>query len=136
MYIVIIGCGRTGSNLAGLLSQKGHDVVVLDKDTYSFNKLPVEYSGFKVEGDTLEHDVLKNAKINTADIIVVTTGDDRINYMVTQMAREIFKVPKVMVRIVDPENTYMFEDLASVETFSPINLLVDSFIKKIERIEG
>src|SRR6056297_52932 len=111
MYIVIIGCGRTGSNLAGLLSQKGHDVVVVDKDEHRFNKLPVEYSGFKVEGDTLEHEVLKNAKIGTADIIVITTGNDRINYMVTQMAREIFEVPMVMVRIVDPEKKDMFEGL-------------------------
>ena len=136
MYIVIVGCGRTGSNLAGLLSQEGHDVVVVDKDKNRFNKLPVEYSGFKVEGDTLEHEVLKNAKIDKADMIVITTGNDRINYMVTQMAREIFEVPLIMVRIIDPDKKDMFEDLSSVHTFSPINLLVDSFIEKIERIEG
>ncbi len=136
MFIVIIGCGRTGSKLAGLLSQEGHDVVVVDKNKDRFNKLPVEYSGFKVEGDTLEHEVLKNAKIETADLIVITTGNDKINYMVTQMAKEIFEVPVIMVRIIDPDKEEMFAELPTVETFSPINLLVDSFIEKIDGIEG
>ncbi len=136
MYIVIIGCGRTGSKLAGLLSQKGNDVVVIDKDVSRLEALPVEYSGFRVEGDALEQEVLKQAKVEKVDAVVITTGNDKVNYMVAQLARVIFNVPKVLVRVVNPEKVNLFQNDHIIETLSPISLLVDEFAAKIERDEG
>ncbi|MFW6007240.1 MAG: potassium channel family protein [Halanaerobiales bacterium] len=136
MYIVIIGCGRTGSRLAGVLSSKEHDVVVVDKNKENFKDLSTEFSGFTVEGDGLEYDILKNAGITKADILVLTTGDDNINYMITQISRKIYDVPSILVRIIEPKKEKMFHDISRVTTLSPISLLVDSFINKIERIEG
>lgn len=136
MYIVIIGCGRTGSRLGGLLSETGHDVVVIDNNEKNFSKLPVAFSGFRIEGDAMEHEVLEEAKLAQSDIIAITTGDDRINFMIAQLADKIFNVARIFVRLVDPAKENMFVDIPSVEIFSPINLLVDSFVSKIERIEG
>lgn len=136
MYIVIIGCGRTGSQLAGILSGKGHDVVVVDKNKENFNDLSTEFSGFTVEGDGLEYDVLENAGIDKADILLLTTGDDNTNYMITQIGRQIYDVSSILVRIVEPTKEKMYRDISRVEILSPVSLLVDTFINKIERIEG
>jgi trk system potassium uptake protein TrkA len=136
MYIVVIGCGRTGSKLAGLLSEKGNDVVVIDKDITRLEALPVEYSGFRVEGDALEQEVLKQAKVEQADFIVITTGNDKVNYMVAQLTRVIFRVSKILVRVVNPEKVNLFKNDPAIETLSPISLLVDEFVAKIERDEG
>jgi len=51
MFIVIIGCGRTGSRLAGHLSSAGHDLVVVDQNEETFQDLPVEFSGFEITGN-------------------------------------------------------------------------------------
>jgi trk system potassium uptake protein TrkA len=136
MYIVIIGSGRTGSSLAGLLSGEGHEVVVVDKNNKKFKNLPVKFSGFTVEGDGMEHDVLKNAKIDQAEVLVITTGNDNINYMIAQLAQEIFEVSTILVRVIDPDKKAMFEEISAVQTFSQINLLVGAFSDNIKRIEG
>ncbi len=132
MYVVIIGSGRTGSRLAGLLSKKGHDVVVIDQNNRQFRRLPVEFSGFKVEGDALEHEILDKAKMQNADIIVVTTGNDKVNYMVAQMARILYSVSSVLVRVIDPEKEELFVEDEGIETFSPLSLLVNDFIDRIK----
>lgn len=132
MYVVIIGCGRAGSKLAGLLSEQGHDVVIIDKDAEQFSRLPITFSGFKVEGDAFEQEVLRNAKIDQADKVVIITGSDKVNYMITQIARFKFKVPEVLVRVIDPEKAKLFEKDPVVKTLSPLSLLVDEFAARIE----
>ena len=131
MFIVIIGSGRTGSLLAGNLSRSGHEVVVVEKNTESFNLLPVDFSGFQIEGNAMENEVLKEAKLGSADLAIITTGNDQINYLIMQMAVEIFDVPKVMVRIINPDAESMYEKVKRVEIFSQISLLADNMIEKI-----
>ena len=136
MYIVIIGSGRTGSKLAGVLSKNGHEVVVIDKDNQKFKKLSIEFSGFTIEGDALEHEILRKAKLEKAELAVVTTDNDKVNYMLAQMAKEIFDVNKILVRVIDPEREKMLVDVDGIETFSPISLLVDAFENRIKKVEG
>lgn len=133
MYIVVIGSGRTGSKLSSVLSKNGHEVVVIDKKNSKFRKLSVEFSGFTIEGDALEHDILKKAKLDKADMAVITTGNDKVNYMLAHMSRDIFGVKKTLVRIIDPEREKMLVDTAGIETFSPITLLVNAFVNRIEK---
>jgi len=131
MFIVIIGSGRTGSLLAGNLSRLGNEVVVIEKNAESFNLLPVDFSGFQIEGNAMENEVLKEAKLGSADLVIITTGNDQINYLVMQMAVEIFDVPKVMVRIINPDAENMYNKIKRVEIFSQISLLADNMIEKI-----
>ena len=136
MYIVIIGSGRTGSKLAGVLSKNGHEVVVIDKDNQKFKKLSIEFSGFTIEGDALEHEILRKAKLEKAELAVVTTDNDKVNYMLAQMAKNIFNVNKTLVRIIDPEREKMLAGVENIETFSPLSLLVEAFGKRIKKVEG
>ncbi len=132
MYVVVVGCGRAGSKLAGLLSEKGHDVVIIDRDAEQFARLPITFSGFKVEGDAFEQEVLKTAKMDQADKVIIITGSDKVNYMVTQLARHTFQVPEVLVRVIDPEKARLFEKDPAVMTLSPLSLLVDEFADRVE----
>lgn len=132
MYIVVIGSGKTGSKLAGLLSEKGHDVVIIDRDVEQLAGLPITFSGFKVEGDALEQEVLKTAKMEQAEKVIITTGNDKVNYMITQIARIKFKVPTVLVRVINPEKVKLFEKDPAVITLSPLSLLVHEFIDRID----
>ncbi|MFW6001286.1 MAG: potassium channel family protein [Halanaerobium sp.] len=133
MFIVIVGSGRTGSLLAGSLSRSGHEVVVVEKNAASFSMLPVDFSGFQIEGNAMENEVLKKAKIESADLIVVTTGNDQVNYLITQIAKQNFDVPRIMVRTINPYVEDMYKNDDRVEIFSQISLLVDNIIKKIDQ---
>ena len=130
MYLLVIGCGRTGSALASLLSKKGADVVVVDSDKSAFKRLSPEFTGFTILGDATEIEVLKEAKIAKTDLVVVTTDDDNINAMVAQIAKELYEIDKVVVRIIDPQKEVIYQGL-DVLTMSPTELLVDDLMAKI-----
>lgn len=103
LYIIVIGCGRLGSFLANRLSNKGNSVVVIDVNANSFDSLMADqYSGFTVEGDAAELSVLRQAKIDKADVVIGATHDENLNIMAGQIAKNNFNVPKVLVRILDP----------------------------------
>jgi trk system potassium uptake protein TrkA len=101
-FVLVIGCGRLGSYLANMLSQQGASVVVVDCEEKAFEALSAEYSGFKVEGDATELGVLKQARMAQADIVIGATHEDNVNMMIGQVARNIFHVPRVMVRVLEP----------------------------------
>ena len=126
-FIIIVGCGRLGSFLANALSLRGHSVVVIDNNSKSFDTLSVEFSGFKVEGDATEFAVLKQGKIDKADLLVATTREDNINIMVAQIAKKFFHVPKVVARVFEPEREKFYRDLG-IEIVCPIVLAGKAFL--------
>ncbi len=121
LFIVVIGCGRLGAYLANRLSGQGCSVVVIDQHQAAFDGLTVEFGGFRVEGDCTEVAVLKQAKIERADIVVATTNEDNINLMVAQIARQVFKVPRVIARVYQPERETVYR-VMGIETICPTTL--------------
>jgi len=130
LYIVIVGCGRLGSFLANKLSRDGHSVVILDIDKSKFENLSAEFSGFTIEGDAIESAVLKQAKIDKADAMISVTREDNANLMISQIAKKIYKVPKVMARIFDLKREEVFRQLG-IETISSISIAGDVFLRSI-----
>ena len=118
MKIVIMGCGRVGGRLAGLLEEAGHDVAVLDMDSYSFRWLPANFRGKALVGDGTNEEVLRKVGIEEADAFVSVTQGDNRNVMAAQIAKNIFNVPKVVSRIYDPLREEMYHELG-LETISP-----------------
>ena len=131
LYIIIVGCGRLGSYVANKLSRDGHSVVAIDIDESAFNALSTEYSGFRVEGDITEFAVLKQVKVDKADMLIATTREDNINLMVAQIAKEIFHVPRVMARVFDPRRGEIYSDLG-IETICPTSIAGDAFLERLE----
>jgi len=126
-YVVVVGCGRLGSLLAGMLSRAGSGVVVIDRREESFARLAPEFSGFRLHGDATEREVLRGAKIDQADCLLATTENDNVNLMVAQVARTVYEVPKVVARIDDPRREAIYRELG-IETVSSTNLTAEAFL--------
>ncbi|MFH1655160.1 MAG: TrkA family potassium uptake protein [Candidatus Omnitrophota bacterium] len=111
MHIIIIGCGRVGAELAGLLASQGHNIVIVDKDPNSFNRLGAGFNGITLTGNGFTPDVLKQAGVEKADAFCAVTNGDNTNILASQMAKKIFNVPKVVTRIYDPQRAQIFKEL-------------------------
>ncbi len=108
MNVVVVGCGRVGSQLATLLSVEGHNVVVIDKDPESFKRLGTIFNGVTIRGLGFDEDVLEEAGVREADAFAAVTNLDNTNLMAAEVARKIFGVPHVVARLYNPvrERTY------------------------------
>jgi trk system potassium uptake protein TrkA len=132
MKVVIMGCGRAGARLAGLLDIEGHSVTILDIDAYSFRRLPPDFTGTALVGNGIDEDSLKRAGIEEADAFVALTQGDNRNIMAAQIAKHIFNVPKVVCRIYDPLRRELFNSL-EIEALSPTTIFAQMLKEKIER---
>lgn len=109
MRIIVVGCGRTGALLAQSLSQKGHQVVVVDNDPSRFWRLGPEFRGRTVEGVGFDREVLIRAGIEEADAVAVVTDDDMTNLIVAHAARQHFHVANVVARLFDPDRAVLYQ---------------------------
>jgi len=131
MNVVIMGCGRVGARLAGLLDADGHSVTVLDTDAYSFRRLPANFGGTALIGNGLDQEVLKRAGIEEADAFVAVTQGDNRNVMAAQIAKHIFNVPKITCRIYDPLRRDLYQTLG-LEAISPTTVFAQMLKEKLE----
>jgi len=131
MKVVIMGCGRVGAQLAGLLDADGHSVTILDTDAYSFRRLPSKFGGTALIGNGINEEALKRAGIEEADAFVAVTQGDNRNVMATQIAKHIFNVPRVICRIYDPLRQELYSTLG-LETFSPTTIFAQILKEKLE----
>jgi trk system potassium uptake protein TrkA len=111
MYVIIVGCGRVGAELAKLLSNEGHDVVVIDKNSAAFNRLGGTFNGLTLLGSGFDPDLLKEAGIGKANAFCALTNGDNTNLVSAQVAKKIFAVPKVIARVYDPERARIYQSL-------------------------
>jgi trk system potassium uptake protein TrkA len=102
MYVIVVGCGRVGSELAHRLFRQGHEVAVVDESGASFRNLHPDYRGRTIEGSVLSEEVLRRAEISRADGLAAVTNSDTVNAVVGHAAREVFGVRNVVVRNFDP----------------------------------
>ncbi|MGE5279188.1 MAG: potassium channel family protein [Deltaproteobacteria bacterium] len=111
MYVIVVGCGRVGGQVATLLSTEGHNVVVIDKDAAAFKRLGRAFNGATLVGNGYELDVLKEAGVEKADVLCSLTDGDNTNIMTSQVARKIFRVPRVIARVYDSARAHIYESL-------------------------
>lgn len=135
MYIIIIGCGRLGSNLAKILSDDGHDVCIVDRDTDRLNTLGSGFNGQRIKGIEFDSDNLIEAGIKHADALLAITSDDNINITVSLIAEKIYTIPKIFARVNDPGKVFIY-NMLNIKTINPIQseiellkgkLLVDKY---------
>lgn len=103
MHVIIGGCGRVGAQIADRLSAEGHDVVILDADGSSFDRIGAAFNGETMVADVTDKDALQRAGIERADGFVATTSLDNANLMSVQIARELFGVQRTVARLFNPE---------------------------------
>jgi len=111
MYVIIAGCGRVGAELAKLLSGEGHDVVIIDKSRESFSRLGDTFNGLTMVGNGFDLALLKQVGIEKADAFCAVTNGDNTNLISAQVAKKIFRVPKVFARVYDPQRAHIYAAL-------------------------
>ena len=109
MNIIIVGCGRVGSRLAMLFSERKDDVIVIDTVPAAFSSLGRNYEGRTIVGVGFDEDTLIGAGVEECDVLVAATDNDNTNLMISEVGRKLFEVPHVLARLYNPdrENAYM-----------------------------
>lgn len=130
MYIIIVGCGKVGSELARLLADSGHNVVAIDKDPASFQRLGADFNGLTLTGNGFDVDLLKEAGIEQADAFCTVTDNDNANIMSGQVAKKIFHIPKVITRINDVQYAHIYKELG-IDIVNSTTLLASLIRNKI-----
>jgi len=124
--VLIVGCGRLGSTIANKCASEGKNVMVIDKDETEFELLSEKFSGYKIIGDATDLSVLEEAYITSAKEIIVATGNDNVNIFVAHIARKIYNVPFIYVRLDNPENEVLVKG-RNIKAIYPFELSLDKF---------
>lgn len=112
MFITIVGGGKVGTFLAKTFSQRGHSIVLVEKDEKIASKVAEEYEKILVVGgDGCDPEVLRDAHIEKANVLVAVTGDDEDNLIICQLAKDTFLIPRVIARVNNPRNEKTFQTL-------------------------
>lgn len=125
MNVLVVGCGRLGTRLAGILDEHGHDVAVIDSNPDAFRNLSEHFSGITIVGMPMDMKVLRNAGVENCDAMAVVTPDDNLNITVSQIARKFFGVKNVVARISDPAREKVFKSFG-LKTVCPTKLASDA----------
>jgi trk system potassium uptake protein TrkA len=111
VHVLIMGCGRVGSELSHALGKNNHDVVVIDKRQEAFYRYPPGDHARQIVGLGFDRDVLEEAGIRDADAFIAVSSGDNSNIVSARVALEHYHVGKVIARIYDPRRAEIYERL-------------------------
>lgn len=130
MHVVVVGCGRVGSELAGLLEKQGHTVAIIDKRKEAFRRLPTGFGGYRIVGFGFDRDTLVEAGIEDAGALAAVTSGDNSNIMSARVARETFEVERVVARIYDPRRAAIYQRLG-IPTVATVAWTTDQVVRRL-----
>ncbi len=109
MNILIVGGGKVGTSLVDMLSVQGHQVTIIEMHDAVFTKMQRTVKNARpVHGDGCNPTVLRDAGIDTMDAVVAVTGDDEDNLVVAKLAKHEYRVERVIARVNNPKNEWLF----------------------------
>ena len=123
MYVAILGAGRVGSTLASRLLESGSEVVVIDSDKGKADLLNETVGKICILGDGSSLSVLEDAGLSRVDVFIATTGQDHINLIVCQIAKEKYNVKTTVSVLNQQDNEKLFE-LAGIDLVADVPRLV------------
>jgi trk system potassium uptake protein len=124
MYVIVVGAGKVGWNLARELLEKGHEVTLIDNDRDRYLTVEQELEHNIQYGDASELWVLERAGISRADMVIAVTGDDEDNILICQVAKEKYLVDRIIARVNNPRNREHFELLGIKPVVSATDLIL------------
>jgi trk system potassium uptake protein TrkA len=124
MYVIIVGAGKVGWNLARELLDKGHEVTLMESDRERYAAVEQELEHSVQYGDASELWVLERAGISRADLVIAVTGDDEDNILICQVAKEKYLVDRTIARVNNPRNREHFELLGIRPNVSATDLIL------------
>jgi trk system potassium uptake protein len=124
MYILIVGAGKVGWNLARELVEKGNEITLIEADPRRYAVVEEEMEHAVHYGDGSELWVLERAGIERADMVIAVTGDDEDNILICQVAREKYGVERIISRCNNPRNLQHFDLLGVKPAVSATDLIL------------
>jgi trk system potassium uptake protein TrkA len=128
VHVVIMGCGRVGSELAARLQAADHTVAVIDKNPNAFRSLRYGFKGQQVQGYGFDEDAQREAGIERADAFAAVSSGDNSNIVAARLAREKFEVPRVVARIYDPRRAEIYQRLG-IPTVATVKWTTDQVMR-------
>src|SRR5437588_6209089 len=130
MHVVVVGCGRVGSELAAELEGQGHTVAVIDKNRNAFRRLPERFTGRAVLGFGFDRDHLEQAGIREANALAAVTSGDNSNILTARIARELYEIPNVVARIYDPRRAVIYQRLG-IPTVATVTWTTEQVMRRL-----
>ena len=130
MHVVVVGCGRVGSELAASLEAAGHSVAVVDKSSEAFRRLQPDFGGKQVVGYGFDRVTLGAAGIEEAAALAAVTSGDNSNILTARVARENFGIDNVVARIYDPRRAAIFQRLG-IPTVATVSWTTDQVMRRL-----
>ena len=118
MKVIIAGAGSVGRYMADQLQKSGHRVTLVDNQTSALDPSKMAATHAEVIwflGDACEVSTLEAAGVADADVVAAVTGDDEDNLVISLLAKQEFGVPRVLARVNNPNNEWMFNDMWGVD---------------------
>ena len=134
MKAIVVGCGRVGSAVAQQLQSSDWDVTVLDENEDALGRLGESWTGGFLVGHGMDLKLLKEAGIEDADAVVVTTDGDNTNIVVGQVAQQHFQVPTVVVRVLDPARA-QFYATKGMRIVCPTSSAIETLVSAVRHAE-
>ncbi len=125
MKLIVIGCGRVGSTIAKRFASEGWDVTAIDEKESALNRLGEDWTGGFIVGHGMDSAVLREAGIEEADSVVVSTDGDNTNVVIGQVAQKRFGIECTVVRILDPARADFYRE-RGLRTICPTSTAIDA----------
>jgi trk system potassium uptake protein TrkA len=130
VHVIVVGCGRVGSELAGALEKAGNTVSIIDKNAGAFRRLPASFAGKRVVGFGFDREDLKAAGNDHADAVAAVTSGDNSNILTARIARENFGIDRVVARIYDPRRALIYQRLG-IPTVATVSWTTDQVLRRL-----
>src|SRR6476646_547799 len=114
MRVAIAGAGNIGQSIAHAVLSAGHKVLLIERQRPHYRPAQVPDADWML-ADACEVDVLEAAGIHTADVVIAATGDDKVNLVFSLLCKTEFAVPRVVARINNPVNQWLFTEAWGVD---------------------
>jgi len=131
---IVIGCGRVGSAVALQLQGSDWDVTVCDQDEDALGRLGEHWQGGFVVGHGMDLKLLREAGIEDADAVVVSTNGDNTNLVIGQAAQKHFQVPTVVVRVLDPARAQFYAS-RGLRIVCPTSSAIETLVAAVRSTE-
>jgi trk system potassium uptake protein TrkA len=130
MNALIIGCGRVGSSIALQLQREGWDVTVVDENEDALARLGEHWPGTFLVGHGMDVSLLRDAGIEEADAVVVSTDGDNTNIVIGQVAQKRFDIGCVVIRILDPARADFYTE-RGLRVVCPTKTAIDTLMEAV-----